>query len=100
MSELERRSIDNDLNGYSTLSGQNGYLPLKFADSIKVENGKSGKGSVTFDNSALPSDFKAKGEVADGFTVSGSTVSRDLRLSELKRNCLTADSALKLCTMP
>lgn len=63
------------LNGYSTLSGQNGYLPLKFADSIKVENGKSGKGSVTFDNSALPSDFKAKGEVADGFTVSGNTVS-------------------------
>lgn len=63
------------LNGYSTLSGQNGYLPIKFADSITVENGKAGKGSVTFDNSALPSDFKAKGEVADGFTVSGNTVS-------------------------
>ncbi|MCR5600812.1 MAG: DUF1533 domain-containing protein [Ruminococcus sp.] len=63
------------LNGYSTLSGQNGYLPLKFADSIKVDNGKSGKGSVTFDNSAFPADYKAKGEVADGFTVSGNTVS-------------------------
>ncbi|MCR4796414.1 MAG: DUF1533 domain-containing protein [Ruminococcus sp.] len=63
------------LNGYSTLSGQNGYLPIKFADSINVENGKSGKGSVTFDNSALPSDYKAKGEVADGFSVSGNTVS-------------------------
>ena len=63
------------LNGYSTLSGQNGYLPLKFADSISVENGKSGKGSVTFDNSAFPADYKAKGEVADGFTVSGNTVS-------------------------
>ncbi|SHM79746.1 hemoblobin-interacting domain-containing protein [Ruminococcus flavefaciens] len=63
------------LNGYSTLSGQNGYLPIKFADSINVENGKSGKGSVTFDNFALPSDYKAKGEVADGFGVSGNTVS-------------------------
>ena len=63
------------LNGYSTLSGQNGYLPLKFADSITVENGKAGKGSVTYDNSVLPADFKAKGEVADGFTVSGNTVS-------------------------
>ena len=63
------------LKGYSTLSGQNGYLPVKFADSIKVENGKSGKGSTTFDNSALPADFKAKGEVADGFTVSGNTIS-------------------------
>jgi hypothetical protein len=63
------------LNGYSTLSGQNGYLPVKFADSITVENGKSGKGSVTFDNSAFPADYKAKGEVADGFTVSGNTIS-------------------------
>ena len=63
------------LKGYSTLSGQNGYLPVKFADSIKVENGKSGKGSTTFDNSAFPADFKAKGEVADGFTVSGNTIS-------------------------
>ena len=63
------------LNGYSTLSGQNGYLPLKFADSLKVENGKSGKGSVTFDNSAFPADYKIKGTVADGFTVSGNTVS-------------------------
>ena len=63
------------LNGYSTLSGQNGYLPLKFADSIKVENGKSGKGSVTFDNSAFPADYKIKGTVADGFTVSGNAVS-------------------------
>lgn len=63
------------LNGYSTISGQNGYLPLKFADSIKVDNGKSGKGSVTFDNSAFPADYKAKGEVADGFTVSGNTIS-------------------------
>lgn len=63
------------LNGYSTLSGQNGYLPLKFADSISVENGKSGKGSVTFDNSSFPADYKKKGTVADGFTVSGNTIS-------------------------
>jgi len=63
------------LNGYSTLSGQNGYLPVKFADSITVENGKAGKGSTTFDNSVLPADFKVKGEVADGFTVSGNTIS-------------------------
>ncbi len=63
------------LSGYSTLSGQNGYLPVKFADSISVENGKSGKGSTTFDNSVLPADFKVKGEVADGFSVSGNTVS-------------------------
>ncbi|WP_295089356.1 NPXTG-anchored protein [Ruminococcus sp.] len=63
------------LNGYSTLSGQNGYLPLKFADSITVESGKSGKGSVTFDNSTFPADYKIKGTVADGFTVSGNTIS-------------------------
>ena len=63
------------LNGYSTLSGQNGYLPLKFADSLTVESGKSGKGSVTFDNSVFPADYKMKGTVADGFTVSGNTVS-------------------------
>lgn len=63
------------LDGYSTLSGQNGYLPIKFADSLTVESGKSGKGSVTFDNSAFPADYKIKGEVADGFTVSGNTVS-------------------------
>ncbi len=63
------------LNGYSTLSGQNGYLPLKFADSLSVESGKSGKGSVTFDNSVFPADYKMKGTVADGFTVSGNTVS-------------------------
>ena len=63
------------LNGYSTLSGQDGYLPVKLADSITVENGKSGNGSVTFDDSAFPADYKAKGEVADGFTVSGNTVS-------------------------
>ena len=63
------------LNGYSTLSGQNGYLPIKFTDSLTVESGKSGKGSVTFDNSSFPSDYKAKGTVADGFTVSGNTVS-------------------------
>ncbi len=63
------------LSGYSTLSGQNGYLPVKFADSISVENGKSGKGSTTFDNSVLPADFKVKGEVADGFSVSGNAVS-------------------------
>ena len=63
------------LNGYSTLSGQNGYLPLKFADSLTVESGKSGKGSVTFDNSSFPADYKIKGTVADGFTVSGNTVS-------------------------
>ena len=63
------------LNGYSTLSGQNGYLPIKFADSLSVESGKSGKGSVTFDNSVFPADYKIKGTVADGFTVSGNTVS-------------------------
>jgi LPXTG-motif cell wall-anchored protein len=63
------------LNGYSTLSGQNGYLPLKFADSLTVESGKSGKGTVTFDNSSFPADYKIKGTVADGFTVSGNTVS-------------------------
>ena len=63
------------LNGYSTLSGQNGYLPLKFADSLTVESGKSGKGTVTFDNSSFPADYKMKGTVADGFTVSGNTVS-------------------------
>ena len=63
------------LNGYSTLSGQDGYLPVKFADSITVENGKSGNGSVKYDNSVLPADYRAKGEVADGFTVSGNTVS-------------------------
>ena len=63
------------LNGYSTLSEQNGYLPIKFADSLSVESGKSGKGSVTFDNSVFPADYKIKGTVADGFTVSGNTVS-------------------------
>ena len=63
------------LNGYSTLSGQNGYLPIKFTDSLTVESGKSGKGSVTFDNSVFPADYKIKGTVADGFTVSGNTVS-------------------------
>lgn len=63
------------LDGYSTLSGQNGYLALKFTDSLSVENGKSGDGSVTFDNSAFTADYKIKGTVADGFTVSGNTVS-------------------------
>jgi len=63
------------LNGYSTLSGLNGYLPVKVADKLTVESGKAGKGSVKYDNSAFPADFKAKGEVAEGFTVSGNTVS-------------------------
>ena len=63
------------LKGYSTLSGQDGYLPLKVADSLSVESGKSGKGSVTFDNSVLPSDYSVTGEVAEGFSVSGNTIS-------------------------
>ena len=63
------------LNGYSTLSGQNGYLPVKFVESVSVESGKAGTGSVTFDNSAFPADYKLKGEVTEGFTVSGNTIS-------------------------
>lgn len=63
------------LNGYSTLSGLNAYLPLKVADKLTVESGKAGKGSVKYDDSALPADFKVKGEITDGFTVSGNTVS-------------------------
>ena len=63
------------LSGYSTLSEQNGYLPLKFAETLNINNGKAGSGSVTFDNSAFPADYKIKGEVSDGFTVSGNTVS-------------------------
>jgi len=63
------------LGGYSTVSGQNVYLPLKVADSLTVEEGKAGSGSVKFDNSVFPADYAQTGTVADGFTVSGNTVS-------------------------
>ena len=63
------------LGGYSTVSGQNVYLPVKVADSVSVENGKAGSGSTTFDNSVFPSDYAQTGTVAEGFTVSGNTIS-------------------------
>jgi len=63
------------LNGYSTLSGQSVYLGIKTVPSLTVENSNAGKGSTTFDNSVLPDDFAASGAVADGFTVSGNTIS-------------------------
>ena len=63
------------LGGYSTVSGQNVYLPVKVADSVSVENGKAGSGSTTFDNSVFPSDYAQTASVAEGFTVSGNTIS-------------------------
>lgn len=63
------------LNGYSTVSGQNVYLPVKVADSLSVENSKAGSGSTTFDNSVFPADYAQSGSVSEGFTVSGNTIS-------------------------
>lgn len=63
------------LNGYSSVEGLSIYLPLKTVDALTVENGKSGTGSVTFDTSVLPAAYAQSGKVADGFTVSGGTVS-------------------------
>ena len=63
------------LNGYSTVSGQNVYLPVKVADSLSVENGKAGSGSTTFDNSVFPADYAQSGSVSEGFTVYGNTIS-------------------------
>ncbi len=62
------------LDGYKTVSDLEIYLPLKTVDSLTVENGKSGSGSVTFDNSVLPADYAQSGTVADGFTVEGNTI--------------------------
>ena len=62
------------LDGYKTVSGLEIYLPLKTVESLTVENGKSGSGSVTFDTSVLPSAYEMAGKVADGFTVSGGTI--------------------------
>ena len=62
------------LDGYKTVSGLEIYLPLKTVESLTVENGKSGSGSVTFDTSVLPTAYEMAGKVADGFTVSGGTI--------------------------
>ena len=62
------------LDGYRTVE-TNQYLPVLFTAGVSVENGKSGDGSVTFDNSIFPADFQQSGAVADGFTVSGNMVS-------------------------
>ena len=62
------------LDGYKTVGGLNIYLPLKTVESLTVEIGKSGNGSVTFDNSVLPAAYAQSGKVAEGFTVDGGTI--------------------------
>ena len=62
------------LDGYKTVGGLDIYLPLKTVDSLTVESGKSGSGSVTFDNSVLPAAYAQSGKVAEGFTVNGNTI--------------------------
>jgi hypothetical protein len=62
------------LDGYKTVGGLNIYLPLKTVESLTVESGKSGNGSVTFDNSVLPAAYVQSGKVAEGFTVDGGTI--------------------------
>ncbi len=61
------------LDGYRTVT-TNAYLPVIFTKDVTVESGKSGDGSVTFDNSKFPADFAQSASVADGFSVSGNTV--------------------------
>ena len=57
------------LDGYRTVSDLNKYLPEIFTTGVEVKNGSAGTGAVTADVSQFPADFKAVGNVADGFTV-------------------------------
>jgi len=60
--------------GYVTVNTET-YIPVKFANTLTVENGDSGTGSTTFTAEGIPADYQKKYAVADGFTVADGTIS-------------------------
>ena len=64
------------LDGYTNLTVEpNAYLPKKFAGTVTAENAAAGDGSTTFTTTDFPEDYAVSASVADGFTVSGGTIS-------------------------
>ena len=59
--------------GYVTVSTDT-YIPVKFTNTLTVENGDAGTGSTTFTAEGVPSDYQKKYAVGDGFTVTDGTI--------------------------
>ncbi len=59
--------------GYVTISTDT-YIPVKFANTLSVKNGDAGSGSTTFAADGLPTDYRKKYAVADGFTVTDGVI--------------------------
>lgn len=60
--------------GYVTVNTDT-YIPVKFENTLTVENGDSGTGSTSFTAGDIPEDYQKKYAVADGFTVADGTIS-------------------------
>ena len=60
--------------GYVTVNTDT-YIPVKFENTLTVENGNSGSGSTSFTAEGIPGDYQKKYAVADGFTVEDGTIS-------------------------
>ena len=52
----------------------NTYIPVKFANSLTIENAASGTGSTTFATEGFPSAYQKEYEVGDNFTVTDGTI--------------------------
>lgn len=60
--------------GYVTVS-TNTYIPVKFQNTLTVENGDAGTGSTTFTAEGIPSDYQKQYAVGDGFTATDGSIS-------------------------
>lgn len=60
--------------GYVTVNTDT-YIPVKFANTLTVENSDAGTGSTTFTAEGIPADYQKKYAVADGFTVTDGSIS-------------------------
>ena len=60
--------------GYVTVSTDT-YIPLKFTNTLTVNNADAGTGSTTFTAEGIPADYQQKYAVAEGFSVTDGTIS-------------------------
>ena len=61
-------------NGYVVIP-TNTYIPVKFQNELKAEDGKAGTDKTTFTESGFPADYSKTYKVADGFTVTAGEIS-------------------------
>ncbi|HBI86179.1 MAG TPA: hypothetical protein DDX71_07870 [Ruminococcus sp.] len=61
-------------NGYVTVTTDT-YIPVKFANTVTVEEGKAGTGKTSFTEEGFPTDYQKTYAVADGFTAASGEIS-------------------------